>query len=284
MIRRWRAALPAALLVHGCNALCALFMSLPLSISVPDSNANERVTVQALVLALRLLENVSQAPARYVGLPAAVTFVCAPFLLLVWLRATIVNNVTSVRDPLPRHAQFARTRYLAALGLWLAWLAYGALLLLMAAGAALGAQQLLAASHDERSQACAALVACLPFALALLHASTWFDLAHLTLAHDSATTRAALQRGLRHTRPATVLLRGVFGLAALALTVLGAWGPRALFGLSLQGSLATWLVTQLVALAVSLLRGAWLALLVERMAHTLDSEHGANRLATQPPT
>jgi hypothetical protein len=265
MIQRWRQALPAALIVHACNVLCALFVSLSLAGGVADPAADESTTVQALVVVLRLVEQASLTPLRYLGVPLASTLLVTPFLALLWLRAT------TSPERLEQHAQFARVRYARALGLALAWLAYAACLLLIAAGTALALRRLLAASHDERGQAGVMLLACLPFAAALLHGLSWFDAAQAALAQGAATARVALGTGLVHTTLGVVLLRSGFGLAGLVLTGVGLYAPRALFGLSAQGSIGTLAATQLLALAISLLRGAWLALLVERMQRSTNA-------------
>jgi hypothetical protein len=265
MIRsRCKQALPAALLVHGCKTLCALFVALPLATSVAAPPATEAQPVRALIVALRLFERASETPIRYAGLPLAITLLMAPFWLVVWLRAT------AVPDHLAAHAQFAAARYRSALAVALFCLLYAALLLLMAAGAGLGVQFLLAPTHDVRIQAGAGLLAAAPFVAALLHTATWFDLGQAALAQGIATPRAALRNALTHTTLGLVALRGLFGFAGLVLTAIGLYAPRAIFGLSASGTVATLASMQLLALAACLLRGIWLALLLERAQRSTD--------------
>jgi hypothetical protein len=262
--RRWKQALPAALLVHGCKTLCALFVALPLATSVAAPPATEALPVRALIVALRLVERASETPMRHVGLPLALTLLMTPFWLVLWLRAT------AVPDRLERHAQFAAARYLPALAVALVCLVYAALLLLMAAAAALVVSILVATAHDLRIQTYEALLAAAPFVAALLHAATWFDLGQAALAQGAATPRAALREARSHTTFGLVALRGLFGLAGIVLTAIGLYAPRAMFGLSASGTIATLASMQLLALAVCLLRGAWLALLIERMQRSTD--------------
>jgi hypothetical protein len=276
MIRsRWKQALPAALLVHGCKTLCAVFVALPLATSVAAPPASETLAVRTLIVGFCLFGRISETPARYAALPLGITLLTAPFWLVLWLRANVLP------DRLERHAQLALARYPPALAVALVCLVYAALLLLMAAGAAFGAHLFLAPTHDARFQTGAGLLAAAPFVAALLHAATWFDLGQAELAQGTATPREALRAALSHATLRLVALRAVFGFAGIVLTAIGLYAPRAVFGLSARGTLATLASMQLLALAVCLLRGAWLALLVERMQRSTRS--ALNRLESESP-
>jgi hypothetical protein len=259
---RIRQALPAALVAHGCNTLCALAAALPLadSVGVAPSALGTRKAA-ALNTAMRLLDQTIDHPLRYLGLPLGVTLLSAPFLLLLWLHAS------ATRAPLELHARAAAKQYLRACCVRLGCAVYAALLFLAAAGLGYASYRLLAATHDLRLQTYVGLLAAAPFTLALLHASSLHDAAHAALCQGAGSTRAALRAAFALATPELVLTRSVFALGGLFLTLAGSYLPRALFGLSTTGSLATLLGGQVLALLGTLLRGVWLALLTRRAEH-----------------
>jgi hypothetical protein len=258
-LARMRQALPAALVAHGCNTLCALATALPLADSVGAApSALTTPKAAALSVAMRLLDQTSDHPFRYLGLPLAVTLLTAPFLLLLWLHAS------ATRAALELHARAAARQYLRACGVRVGCAAYAALLLVAAAGLGYASYRLLAGTHDLRLQTYVGLLAAAPFMLALLHAASLHDAAHAALCQGAGSTRAALRSAFALTTAQLVLTRSVFALGGLFLTLAGSYLPRALFGLSTTGSLASLLAGQVFALLSTLLRGAWLALLTRR--------------------
>jgi hypothetical protein len=255
--RRFAQAFPAALLVHACQTLCALFLAGPVAAGVMAPSAAETDGVRLVLVLLRLSERAGQLHASNALLPIAIVLLTGPFWRLLWLRASCC------RDSLQAHAWFASARYLTALGVGTVCASYALLLLLAAGIAAAAAHRLWAYSHNERTQTIAALLAATPFLIALLHPLTVVDVAQAAVARTQTSCRAALRQGFAECRASRLVLRGLFALGTAALVGVGWYAARSLFGLSPLGSLGTLVATQLLALAAQLLRGLWFALLTD---------------------
>jgi hypothetical protein len=162
------------------------------------------------------------------------------------------------------HAHAAASEYWRAVGVWTACIAYAGCLLLLAAGLGLGVYRLLDRTENARTQTYGAVIVAAPFLLALLHPLTLLDAASACIAGGARSVGGALRSARELTTLRLMLLRALFALGSLSLLLLGLYAPRALFGMSSEGDLATLLSGQLCALAALMLRGLWLALLIER--------------------
>ncbi len=210
---------------------------------------------------LVMLPVLQPSAARDSGLVAGV----AMLALAPLLRLTCLSSMVQ-RAPLRKHVAVAATHYLGALRVSLLCIAYAATCIAAICATGIGVETALAFTHDERLRDLAALAACLPLGCAWLHACALHDVAstQLVLRVD---WRSALRAAAHATSLRIVVQSTLWSAAGAALGLAGLLLPRAL--LHAHGhddSTAVLLYGQLTALAVTLLRGRWLASLVARLS------------------
>ncbi len=227
----------ATLLVHLSQSLLASGVALPLGASFTVPSFGTQLGPLLLRVAVYTVANALFAPA----------------LCMTWLYALL--HPTPLRE-LTRRG-FAR--YGLALRVSLACATCAGLLLALGVGSAWLVHRALSSAHDARLQDLGALAACLPTLIGCSFLLTIHDTARAAVALDVAHVRAALRAGYLAASARVIVERNASGAFALALFALGLLGPRLLFGAGPDAGLATLLITQALALAMTLARGLWLA-------------------------
>lgn len=254
---RMQRAAPATLLVHAVNTLCAAGFMVPLAASVPEQALAEQPAVGALSTAIRLFDELAGSPLRLGAMPALVMLVVTPFLQVLWLRAQLIAA------PLHEHARSAAHSYKSACITYVASVSYAALLITLAFALARGFDLMLRPTHNLRLQQTTGLIFAAPLVVAaLLHAPCLLDRAQLALARGETLCLERVFEIIRSVDLRVCAVRAGFAVV-MACLVLLSLTPRLWTGTTPTTGAWLFVLAQLTAAARTLLRGAWLAWLVE---------------------
>jgi hypothetical protein len=264
---RLRAAAPTTFAVHVGQTLLALAPAWPFAHAVERALGTHpqglgawdvpgglwrMETLASFAEALGLLGDVALVS-------MLLTAALAPLLQMAWLAALLRR--TPLRDALA----FGARRYGAALGVSLALLPA----LLIALGMVVLGPALLARlvrdTPNDRTHDLVVLAGLVPGLLLLALWAVWHDLARASLARGCGLPSALVRGALACARPSAVAAYlgwlGLGAMLAVAAQLIGGWLDRS----GLLAALSALVVTQLLGLARTFIRGRWLAAALDRV-------------------